>query len=103
LASLYLDHNVSLQIVSPLRSFGHTVRTARDLGRERLHDDAQLLAAAQSGDILITHNRRDLTMLHDAWLTWAAAFDVINNRLERATGKTLLSTQAWNAHDWTLK
>lgn len=76
MASLYLDHNVSLQIVAPLRSFGHVVLTARDLGRERQPDDAQLLAAVQAGHILITHNRRDFTMLHDAWLTWAAAFDV---------------------------
>lgn len=27
----------------------------------------------------------------------------INNRLEKATGKTLRSTQAWNAHQWDVK
>lgn len=31
----------------------------------------QLLFAADRGLTVITHNRRDFVLLHDAWLTWA--------------------------------
>jgi hypothetical protein len=74
LAGLYLDHNVSLHVAPPLRAAGHAVVMARDLGLARLTDDAQLLSAVRAGRVLITHNRRDFTLLHEAWLTWPAAF-----------------------------
>lgn len=75
MASLYLDdHNVSLHLAPPLRAVGHDVVMARDLGLTRLTDEAQLLSAVRAGRVLITHNRRDFTLLHDAWLTWPAAF-----------------------------
>ena len=74
MASLYLDHNISLRLAPPLRAAGHDVVTARDLGLTWLTDDAQLLSAVRVGRVLVTHNRRDFTLLHDAWLSWPAAF-----------------------------
>lgn len=77
MTSLYLDHNVSLHLAPPLRAVGHDPIMARDLGLTRLTDDAQLLSAVRAGRVLITHNRRDFTLLHDAWLTWPVAFGLV--------------------------
>ncbi len=74
MADFYLDNDVSLRLAPLLRSVGHRVTTTRDLGLSGASDDAQLLTAARNGWILITHNRRDFMMLHDAWRTWPAAF-----------------------------
>lgn len=71
---LYLDHNVSHGVVAPLGRAGHDVMTSRAFSAERLPDDAQLLAAVRMGRVLVTHNRADFRMLHDAWVTWPAAF-----------------------------
>ena len=74
MADFYLDNDVSLRLAPLLRSVGHRVTTTRELGLSGASDDAQLLTAAWNGWILITHNRRDFMMLHDAWRTWPAAF-----------------------------
>ncbi len=75
-ARLYFDHNVSLHLVPALRLQGHDISVARDLQQTRLTDDAHLLAAAHAGRVLITHDREDFTLLHDAWTSWPAAFGV---------------------------
>ena len=65
-----------MHLVPPLRAAGHDVATARELGLTRLTDDAQLLSAVPASRVLVTRNRDDFTLLHDAWLTWPAAFGV---------------------------
>ena len=77
MADLYLDNDVSLELAPLLSSAGHRVTTTRDLGLFRATDDAQLLTAARNGWILVTYNRRDFVLLHDAWLTWPAAFGLV--------------------------
>ena len=74
MAELYFDHNISRDVRVLLEQSGHRVLATREIGHERLPDDAQLLFAAKSGRIIVTHNRNDFQMLHDAWLTWPAAF-----------------------------
>ena len=74
MADFHLDADVSLLLASLLRSAGHGVATARHLGLAAATDDAQLLAAMRSGRMLVTHNRRDFTLLHDAWRSWPTAF-----------------------------
>ena len=74
MADFHLDNDVSLLLASLLQDAGHCVTTARHLGLAAATDDAQLVAAVQSGRLLVTHNRRDFTLLHDAWRTWPAAF-----------------------------
>ena len=73
MARLYLDHNVSQRLARLLRT-NHDVVSARDLRLTRLTDDAQLLAAVRDDRLLVTHNRGDFALLHDAWLTWPPAF-----------------------------
>jgi hypothetical protein len=74
LADLYFDHNVSHAVSFSLERAGHDLVTARDVSSERLPDDAQLLFTVQVRRVFVTHNRADFKMLHDAWLTWPAAF-----------------------------
>jgi hypothetical protein len=76
LSDLYLDHNVSHGLVPLLLVSGHHTLTSRDISSERLPDDAQLLFAVRARRILVTHNRDDFRMLHDAWVSWPAAFGV---------------------------
>ena len=76
MARLYLDHNVSLHAAPALQAVGHDVLSTRDLGATRRPDHAQLLFATQAGLVLVTLDRHDFTMLHDAWQTWPRAFGV---------------------------
>jgi hypothetical protein len=76
LASFYLDSDVSMRLAPLLRAAGHDVTTAEDQGRRRATDDEQLLIAAQQRRILLTHNRKDFVLLHDAWRRWPAAFAI---------------------------
>ncbi len=76
MADLYTDHNVALQIAVLLRAAGHDVVTARERNLERAGDDEQLLAAAEVGRLLITHNAKDFILLHDAWRRWSKAWNL---------------------------
>lgn len=72
----YADHNVSTHTASALRRRGHDVTMAREIHQERAADYRQLLVAAEESRILITHNERDFSLLHGAWLLWTAAWAV---------------------------
>jgi len=74
LARLCLDHNVSRDLGVLLDRDGHDVVTVRDISGDRLPDDALLLMTVRLDRIFVTHNRDDSRMLHDAWVTWPAAF-----------------------------
>ncbi|MHB8644697.1 MAG: DUF5615 family PIN-like protein [Thermomicrobiales bacterium] len=71
MASFYLDQNVSHRIVPILRTAGHFVITSRDLRAERARDDEQLFTAWQNRWILVTQNRADFILIHDALRRWA--------------------------------
>lgn len=75
-ANLYHDHNVAREITHSVRRAGHLVTTARDIGMDRAKDDEQLLVAAQRNWILVSHNREDFFLLHDAWRRWSRAWGV---------------------------
>jgi hypothetical protein len=70
-AHLFLDNDFPLDAGGGLRLLGHDVETARSTQREDQTDDAQLLYAANSGRILVTHNWKDYLLLHDAWHRWS--------------------------------
>lgn len=74
MARLCLDHNTSQKLAPLLEREGHDVAVTRDVGGDQATDDALLLATTQLGRIFITHNRKDFKLLHDAWITWPAAF-----------------------------
>ena len=65
-----------MSVAPELRSRGHTARTAHDMGLDSAKDDEQILVAAQNGWTLITHNRKDFALLHDAWQRWTKAWQV---------------------------
>jgi predicted nuclease of predicted toxin-antitoxin system len=70
MASLYLDADVPLRLAGLLTSNGHPTRTTQDEDRKTAGDDEQLLYAARQGWVLITHNKDDFLLLHDAWRRW---------------------------------
>jgi hypothetical protein len=74
LTRLYFDHNFTRHVAPILWAEGHDLLFTRDPGTARLTDDAHLLASVRAGRVLITHDRHDFKMLHDAWVTWPAAF-----------------------------
>ena len=74
MADLYVDQNISFDLIALLRGRGHTAVTARDLGLERARDDEHLLVAAERGRTLLTYNRDDFELLHDAWRRWSTAW-----------------------------
>ena len=74
MADIYLDHNVSSELVLHRDVAGHDVATTRVTGEARASDDVLLLASVRANRLFITHNRADFRLLHDAWTTWPAAF-----------------------------
>lgn len=68
---LYLDEGVKDEIVHLLVAPERSSRTARDERRLRASDAFQLIYAAEQGWTIITCNRDDYHLLHDAWLLWS--------------------------------
>jgi Domain of unknown function (DUF5615) len=73
-AAFYLDSDVSVRLAPWLRVAGHDAVTSGDQGHRQATDDEQLLIAAQQGRIVLTHNRKDFVLLHDAWRRWPLAW-----------------------------
>lgn len=76
MADVYLDEDVWLQLADDLRLQGHAVVTYRDHRLRGASDALHLLTAAQEQRVLVTCNRRDFRLLHDAWHYWTAAWGV---------------------------
>lgn len=74
--SFYLDQNVSHFLVAELEQRGHLVSTTTAERRVGAPDPHQLLYAAERNWTLVTHNRKDFWMLHDAWLRWSRRWGV---------------------------
>lgn len=70
MADFYLDHNAKQQIAHELRASGHTALTAISQKRDRASDPENLLTAVRQARIVITYDREDFRMLHDAWTRW---------------------------------
>ncbi len=86
--AFYADHNVSLELAQRLRLMGHILVTARDLGLGWATDDEHLLVAARATQTLITHNRKDFVLLHNAWIRWTGEWGV-----EQQHGGILITPQ----------
>jgi len=69
-AAFYFDENVSAILEEPLRSYGHLVFSTYAEGRLRSPDPHQLLYATEREWVVVTHNRDDFALLHDAWHLW---------------------------------
>jgi hypothetical protein len=75
MASIYFDENMSLLLEMLLRVRGYAVFSTVSERRLGSPDPHQLLFAAEHGWILVTHNRRDYRLLHDAWHLWSHAWN----------------------------
>jgi hypothetical protein len=70
-ALCYVDEDVTEYIAPPLRTRGHDTRTTTEAGNKGFKDPRQLAFAAREGRVLITANRFDFILLHEAWLRWS--------------------------------
>jgi len=75
-ADFYLDNDVTQRIAVLLQGAGHSVMAAGWIGLRAGSDAEQLLRAAEEGWILISHNREDYMLLHEAWLRWSRSWGV---------------------------
>lgn len=66
MADLYVDEDVSERLLAPLEARGHRPTSVGRLGHKGLSDARQLLIAADSGHLLVTHNAKDYRLLHEA-------------------------------------
>lgn len=76
MAVFYVDENISFALNDALRTYGHVIFTTRDERRLGATDGSQLLYAADRGWIVLTYNRADFVLLHNAWHLWAYAWHV---------------------------
>ena len=76
MAALHLDNDIPIALASYLTEQGHTVVTALALGMTAAPDEQHLLAAANAGRMLVSHNWKDYRLLHAAWLTWSRAWGI---------------------------
>ncbi len=76
MTALHLDHNIARDTGVFLQALGHDVSTAQRGGLSRAGDDEHLLVAAQQGRVVVTHNRSDFYLLHDAWRRWSDAWGI---------------------------
>jgi hypothetical protein len=71
-AAFHIDNDVPVAVAHELLARGHSAFTARDLGLMSAPDPVHLQHAARNNRILVTHNKRDFRLLHQAWTTWFA-------------------------------
>ena len=75
MAGFYLDEDVSESVSRELVRRGIDVRHARrEPGMQGATDPTQLLVAVRDGRCMVTHNRKDFFLLHDAWRRWTGDF-----------------------------
>ncbi len=70
MADFHIDEDVPVALAQELVALGHTALTARDLYLIGALDPVHLRQAALNNRILVTHNKRDFRVLHQAWTTW---------------------------------
>ena len=76
MAGFYLDNDVSVRLQPDLQALGHGVVHTRDRHSYRASDALQLLDAAENGWVLVSYNRSDYRLLHEAWLLWGGRWNL---------------------------
>ena len=92
-AQFHLDQDVDKRLKEHLNvHYGddEVAKTAAELGLHRSLDGHHLLAAAQAGRILVTHNGKDFITMQDAWVRWSGAWGVTPMH-----AGILIISQAW--------
>jgi hypothetical protein len=78
MALCYVDEDVTEYLAPLLRPRGHDVLTTAEAGAKGFKDPRQLAFAARADRVLITANRADFVMLHEAWLRWSRDWEAEN-------------------------
>jgi predicted nuclease of predicted toxin-antitoxin system len=65
---LYLDEDVDVDLVPPLRREEYEVYCVRDVGTRQRDDPEQLTFAAERGWTILTHNVKDFRRWHSQWM-----------------------------------
>jgi hypothetical protein len=76
MADLYADRDIGRGVSLGLRALGHTVLMTEELGLDTATDDVQFLAAQRYRRIMLTHNRKDFRLLHNAWRGWTTYWGI---------------------------
>lgn len=76
MVAFYLDSDVGQELAALLEAQGEDASTAAREGLRSAADDEHLWRASEQRRVLVTHNRRDFVMLHEAWLRWSSAWGV---------------------------
>jgi uncharacterized protein DUF5615 len=74
--ALYTDADIAPAFVTMLSERGHDVMTALQLDLRVETDDVHLVAATDLHRVLVTHNGADFVLLHAAWRSWSALWNV---------------------------
>jgi hypothetical protein len=91
MARFFLDNDFPLGVGVALARVGHDVTSARSTNREHRRDDDQLLHASHEQRIILTHNKRDFELLHDAWHRWSRSWGV-----QSVHGGIIVIHQGWS-------
>ncbi|MBI4653565.1 MAG: DUF5615 family PIN-like protein [Nitrospirae bacterium] len=65
---LYLDEDVDVSLAQALNQKGFDVLTTQEAGKKRLSDVEQLEFAVKGKRVILTHNKRDFTLLHKNYM-----------------------------------
>lgn len=65
---LYLDEDVDISLAKALKQKGIDVLTTQEAGKKRLNDFEQLEFAVNERRTILTHNKRDFTLLHKSYM-----------------------------------
>lgn len=65
---LYLDEDVDISLAQALRQKGINVLTTQEACKKRLSDAEQLEFAVNTKRAILTHNKRDFTLLHKNYM-----------------------------------
>lgn len=66
----YIDEDPPQLAASALRKFDRDAVSTTEAGNKGFGDARQLLFAVQTGRVLVTCNKVDFRMLHEAWILW---------------------------------
>ena len=101
MASLYIDEDLKEDVAEALADLGHAALLTRVAGNKGATDAEQLAFAVREQRILVTCNRRDFLLLHEAWHVCARERQVAARPLhhcillmpnERAATPTILAS-----------
>jgi hypothetical protein len=70
-----LDEDVSHGLAGALRAIGLDADSAKELGHLGFTDVMVLTGASDLGLIVVTDNKKDMLLLHEAWLTWRVRWE----------------------------